>query len=44
LHIYLFITITGSIRLLGGLLVPEGITHLVVSASPLTWFIRNFYY
>ena len=28
----------------GGLLVPEGIIHTVVSASALTWFIRYIYY
>ena len=28
----------------GGLLVPEGITRPVVSASALTWFIRYIYY
>jgi hypothetical protein len=28
----------------GGLLVPEGIVHSVVWASPLTWFIRYIYY
>jgi len=40
--IYVFITITGSTA--GGLLVPEGIIHPVVSASARTWFIRYIYY
>jgi hypothetical protein len=28
----------------GGLLVPEGIIRLAVSASALTWFIKDMYY
>ena len=39
LDIYVFITITGSLRLL----VTEGTIRLVVSASVLTWFIRYIY-
>jgi hypothetical protein len=39
LVIYVFITITGSLRLL----VTEGTIRLVVSASVLTWFIRYIY-
>jgi hypothetical protein len=41
--IYVFITITRSA---GGVLhvVPEGIIRSVISASPLTWFIRNIFY
>ena len=39
LDIYVYISITVSIPLLGGLLVPRGIVRPVVSVSTLTRFI-----
>jgi hypothetical protein len=43
LDIYVFITITGSILFVIGLLVPEVIIHLVVSVSAKTWNIRYIF-
>jgi uncharacterized integral membrane protein len=44
INVFFFIAISGSVPLLGGLLVPEVITHSVVSVSALPWFIKYIYY